>query len=143
MDLYLTNTKKNRKDENGAGKKIVGPSKLKIFSECEWHYKLFSWLQIIQLTYNTILIMAYILPNIKCQIYCQRLLLLCHINVRMSTSNFLGLCCVWISQTDRQRYYYIDSDPDLGITNYKCEIGYEWRWWLLLIRNHEIMLLFI
>ena len=35
MDLYLTNTKKNRKDENGAGKKIVGPSKLKIFSECE------------------------------------------------------------------------------------------------------------
>ena len=24
------------------------------------------------------------------------------------TSNSLGLCCEWISQTDRQRYYFID-----------------------------------
>ena len=35
MDWNLTNTKKNGKDENGAGKKIVGPSKIS--------YKQFLW----------------------------------------------------------------------------------------------------
>ena len=42
MDWNLTYTKKNRKDENGAGKKNVGLSKLKLWTffwghgECEW-----------------------------------------------------------------------------------------------------------
>ena len=80
-----------------------------------WAFKLYSFLLF---SINCLFSISNKHPNIsissqstclthKCQIYCQCLCLLRHVNAHMSTSNFVGLCGRWICYT--QQYYYRKS----------------------------------